>query len=173
MSEYKGNEAEKGASALAGIGIETQDMAACMDKFATSFEASARRWELVVYPSLLAFIVLAAYGFFLIYTLTNDVGRLARSMETVVLAMDGVAANMNTVSGNVAHISGNLSTIATDVGSGSESMETMLVKMDKVNQNIQVMTVPIYQMRHDMGGMNHNLHQVAGPMNTMGNMFPF
>jgi hypothetical protein len=42
-----------------------------------------------------------------------------------------------------------------------------------VNQNIQVMTVPIYQMRHDMGGMNHNLHQVAGPMNTMGNMFPF
>ena len=53
------------------------DMAACMDKFARTFEASARRWELIVYPSMLAFIVLAAYGFFLIYTLTGDVGRLA------------------------------------------------------------------------------------------------
>ena len=56
------------------------DMASCMDKFATTFEASARRWELVVYPSLLAFIVLAAYGFYLIYTLTGDISRLARSM---------------------------------------------------------------------------------------------
>jgi uncharacterized protein YoxC len=173
MIENNGNEAEKGASALAGITTETQDMAACMDKFANTFEASARRWELIVYPSLLAFIVLAAYGFFLIYTLTNDVGRLARSMETVVVAMEGVAANMNTVSGDVAHISGNLSTIATDVGSGSDSMETMLVQMDNVNQNIKVMTVPIYQMRHDMGGMNHNLHQVAVPMKSMGSIFPF
>ena len=173
MMDCRGNEAEKGASALTGITGDAQDMAACMDKFARTFEASARRWELIVYPSLLAFIVLAAYGFFLIYTLTNDVGRLAHSMETVVVAMDGVASNMDAVSGNVKHISGDLSTMATDVGTGSDSMKTMLVKMDKVNQNIQVMTVPIYQMRHDMGGMNHNLHQVAGPMKSMGGMFPF
>ena len=43
-----------------------KSMAACLDNFSRTFEASARRWELVVYPSLLAFIVLAAYGFFLI-----------------------------------------------------------------------------------------------------------
>ncbi len=108
--------------------IISQDMTACMDKFSRTFEASARRWELIVYPSMLAFIVLAAYGFFLIYTLTSDVGRLARSMETVVVSMNDVAANMNAVSGNVAHISGNLSTIASDVGSGSENMENMLIK---------------------------------------------
>jgi hypothetical protein len=30
------------------------DMANCLDKFTRTFEASARRWELVVYPSLLA-----------------------------------------------------------------------------------------------------------------------
>ena len=39
------------------------DMAQYMSQFARSFEASARRWELVVYPSLLAFIVLAIYGY--------------------------------------------------------------------------------------------------------------
>lgn len=43
-----------------------QSMTSCLDKFSRTFEASARRWELVVYPSLLAFIILAAYGFFLI-----------------------------------------------------------------------------------------------------------
>ena len=31
-----------------------------MDQFTRSFEASARRWELVVYPSMIAFIILAA-----------------------------------------------------------------------------------------------------------------
>ena len=57
--------------------------------------------------SLLAFIVLAAYGFFLIYTLTGDVSRLARSMESVVVSMDGVVTTMTTVSGNVAAMSSN------------------------------------------------------------------
>ena len=79
----------------AGLDRNVSDMSggmvACLDKFSRTFEASARRWELVVYPSLLAFIVLAAYGFFLIYTLANDVGRMARSIETMVVSMDDVA----------------------------------------------------------------------------------
>ncbi len=149
------------------------DMAACMDKFARSFEASARRWELVVYPSLLAFIILAAYGFFLIYTLTSDVSRLAKSMETVVISMTDVAVNMNAVSGNVAHISGNLSTIATDVGSGSENMEDLLVKMEGINTSVGVMTVPMYDIRNSMGRMNNTMHDATGPMKMMGGMFPF
>ena len=35
-----------------------------MDRFVKVFEASARRWELVIYPTMLAFVILAAYGFF-------------------------------------------------------------------------------------------------------------
>ena len=140
------------------------NMAACMDKFAKTFEASARRWELIVYPSMLAFIVLAAYGFFLIYTLTGDVGRLARSMEAVTTSMNDVSANMTAVSGNVAQISGNLSLIATDMGEGTDAMRNMLVKMDKMNSNIGVMTVPVYQMRDDMGHLSKNIHDVSSPM---------
>jgi hypothetical protein len=141
-----------------------QSMAVCMDKFARTFEASARRWELIIYPSMLAFIVLAAYGFFLIYTLTTDVGRLARSMETVTVAMTDVSANMTAVSGNVAQISGNLSLIAYDMGDGTDSMRNMLVKMDTMNTNIGVMTVPVYEMRNDMGQLNKNIHDVSSPM---------
>ena len=63
MTEYKGFISDSRTPAGTVEIAQSQDMAACMDKFANSFEASARRWELVVYPSLLAFIVLAAYGF--------------------------------------------------------------------------------------------------------------
>jgi uncharacterized protein Yka (UPF0111/DUF47 family) len=144
-------------------------MAACMDKFANSFEASARRWELVVYPSLLAFIVLAAYGFFLIYTLTNDVSRLATSMETVVTAMNEVATDMNTVSRNVTLISDNLGTIAVNANDGAENMKHMVTHIGKINKSVGVMTVPIYHMRNDMSNMNYTMRDTARPMR----MFPF
>ena len=144
-----------------------------MDKFARTFEASARRWELVVYPSLLAFIVLAAYGFFLIYTLTNDVGRLARSIETMVVSMDEVVQDLHTVSAGVGQISSTMVLVANDVGSGTDSMKEMLVKMDTMNNSVGVMTVPIYHMRDDMSRMNKNMRDVTGPMNIVSGMFPF
>ena len=149
------------------------DMAACMDKFARTFEASARRWELVVYPSMLAFIVLAAYGFFLIYNLSHDISRLARSMETVVVSMNDVAANMTALSGNVALMSGNMAVIAHEVGDESGKMQNMLVKMDKMNQSMGVIAVPMYHMRDDMGRMSKNMHNVAGPMSMVSGMVPW
>ena len=169
MTDYKGIDSGSGATPGMVELTQSQDMAACMDKFANTFEASARRWELVVYPSLLAFIVLAAYGFFLIYTLTNDVSRLATSMETVVVAMNEVATDMNTVSRNVTRISDNLGTIAVDANDGSENMKHIVSHMGNINKSMGVMTVPIYHMRNDMSKMNHTMHDTARPMR----MFPF
>jgi hypothetical protein len=169
MTEYKGINPNLGIKTSMAEEMQSQDMAACMDKFANTFEASARRWELVVYPSLLAFIVLAAYGFFLIYTLTNDVGRLAHSMETVVTAMNEVATDLNTVSRNVTLISDNLGAIAVDVNDGSGNMKNMVVHMGNINKSMGVMTVPIYHMRNDMSNMNYTMHETARPMR----MFPF
>jgi len=169
VTENNGIEAGYEAAAFVNSESQQQDMAACMDKFANTFEASARRWELVVYPSLLAFIVLAAYGFFLIYTLTNDVGRLAHSMESVVATMNEVATDMNTVSRNVTLISDNLGSIAVDVNDGSGNMKNMVVNMDNINKSMGVMTVPIYHMRNDMSNMNYTMRDTARPMR----MFPF
>ncbi|MEZ5540487.1 MAG: hypothetical protein R3F42_00370 [Pseudomonadota bacterium] len=157
----------------ADAGLISADMAVCMDKFSRTFEVSARRWELIVYPSLLAFIILAAYGFYLIYTLTGDVNRLARSMETVVVAINHMSTDLNTVSASVEHISGNLSTIATDVGTGSQDMGHLLVKLDNINKSVGVMTVPMYQIRTDMGRMSHTMHDATGPMKMVNGMFPF
>ncbi len=52
-----------------------------LSDFAKSFDKSARRWELIVYPSLFAFIILAMYGFFLIYSLTQDIRTMASSID--------------------------------------------------------------------------------------------
>lgn len=162
-AEYRPRDAE----------VVSSDMAVCLDKFSRTFESSARRWELVVYPSLLAFVVLAAYGFYLIYMLTGDVNRLARSMETVVVAIERMSADINAVSGNVAGMSGNLNTIAADVGSGSEDMNQLLGRLDTINHSVGVMTAPMYHIRNDMGRMRHTMHDATGPLQMVNGMFPF
>ena len=156
MTENYGNEAGSAAAAMLDGVSQQQDMAVCMDKFANSFEASARRWELVVRGRS------GGSG-------TEDVGRLAHSMETVVAAMSEVATDMNTVSRNVTHISDNLGTIAVDVNDESETMKHMVSHMGNINKTMGVMTVPIYHMRNDMSNMNYTMHDTARPMR----MFPF
>lgn len=170
MSENRENNGLDKFPQVPGQESMVSDMATCMDKFARTFEASARRWELIVYPSLIAFIILAAYGFYLIYTLTNDVNRLASSMETIVGSMNDVVTHMHVVSANVSVMSGNLSQISADV---SDKSDTMIVSMDRLNTSLHTMTVPMVQIRQDMLHMNENMHNVAGPMRMMGGMFPF
>ena len=38
------------------------------NRLSEAFETSARRWKLIVYSTLCAFIILAAYGFYLVKT---------------------------------------------------------------------------------------------------------
>ena len=82
-----------------------KSMEACMgeslDKLSTAFMESARRWEMIVYPSLLAFIILAGYGFFLIYSLTKDVHLVVEDMHKVTASMERVVVNMDIVSKNM------------------------------------------------------------------------
>ncbi len=79
--------------------VPEQGQTYSMDRLSEAFETSARRWELIVYPSLFAFIILAAYGFFLVYSLAKDVHYLAVSVDS---NMTVLASNMQSVSDNMA-----------------------------------------------------------------------
>ncbi len=79
------------------------------------FESSARRWELIVYPSLFAFIILAAYGFYLIYNLARDVHYLAISVDT----------NMTTLAGNMQNVSENMSQLTANIRAMTVTMDSI------------------------------------------------
>lgn len=143
-----------------------------LERFARSFEISARRWELVVYPSLFAFIVLAAYGFFLIYSLTQDVAVMARSISTMTVAIDSMSDNMNTVSNRMQSVALNMD----DISRKMDVLEPMQTNMDSIDRSTQVMSVTTDAMRYNitdlklhMAGMNQSMR----PMRTMGSFMPF
>jgi len=154
-----------------------------MDRFVRSFEASARRWELVVYPAMVAFIVLAAYGFFLIYSLSKDIHTLAQGMDPQM------AKNLSNMSDSVVYLSENIRTMTRRVDKMTNIIEDISVKMDALDnlspmlvnmqgmnnsmsgmdQSVRVMSMSSEGMRYEMGKMGHSMR----PMNFMNDFLPW
>jgi len=132
-----------------------------LSDFAKSFDKSARRWELIVYPSLFAFIILAMYGFFLIYSLTQDIRTMASSIDPKM------GVNMGSLSNNISMLSNNMEVMSTHLEYISDNMETMSVDMQNMAENIENMTASINGMNNNVAGMNQNVATLTGNIKNM------
>ena len=156
------------------------DMAQYMSQFARSFEASARRWELVVYPSMLAFIILAAYGFFLIYKLTDDIGKIVVQMNDISTSMVNInqnfsstTNNMNTVSKNMVRMTGYMKQMSKDIKEQNQAMGAIVVTMREMDESVDSMSHTIYNMGYDTRQMGRSIDNVSGPMRFMNSFSPW
>jgi len=125
-----------------------------MDRFVRVFEASARRWELVVYPAMLAFVVLAAYGFFLIYTLSKDISTLAKGMDP------DMGKHLGNISESVIYLSENVRTMTRRVYHMSESVEDMADRMVSL-EHLEPMLINMHGMNTSMNGMNQQMRHMS------------
>ena len=84
-------------------------------------------WQVVVFPAMTAFFILAAYGFYLIYNLVDDVHRIADSvginMSIMAGQMQQVTLNLDELTGSVHSISVNLDDLTVRVRNMGETME--------------------------------------------------
>jgi len=133
-------------------------------------------WQVVVFPAMTAFFILAAFGFYLIYNLVGDVHRIADSvginMGTMAGQMQRVSANLDELTGSVHSISVNLDDLTVRVGdmgdtmtviSGNvETLPSMLINMDD-------MKVSMSLIDSHMGSMNQNIEIMNGQVGTMTN----
>jgi methyl-accepting chemotaxis protein len=161
-----------GAGVQAGLGpgagqselTDSQINAFAIDRLSHAFETSAKRWELVVYPSLFAFIILAAYGFYLVFSLARDVHFLALSVDS---NMTVLASNMQSISDNMGQISANVRTMSVGVDSMAHDVTTlqpMLTSMEGLDRSVQHMTQSTSAIRDDMSVMNNS---ISRPMRFM------
>ena len=131
-----------------------------MERFVRVFEASARRWELVVYPAMLAFVVLAGYGFFLIYSLSKDIHIMAQGMDPQM------AKHLADMSDSVILLSENIRTMTRRVHKMSGSMEGISEKMDAL-QHFEPMLVNIRGMNASAAGMSANMERMTSTGDAM------
>ena len=97
-------------------------------------QQSNRNWQLVVFPSLLAFILLAIYGFYLIYNLVEDVDKMASSVYLnlgfVAERMTQISQNLDALTGSVRDISVNLDDLTGTVTAMNGTVSTISVHME-------------------------------------------
>jgi hypothetical protein len=124
-------------------------MGRSMETLSKAFTASARRWEMIVYPSLFAFILLAGYGFYLIFSLTQDAHQMAK--------------NMQNISNNMTVISESMILVSKNTNNQTEAMQKMVNNMNGMNQSMN-------KMSHDMAVMNYS---VSRPMNKINSFMPW
>jgi uncharacterized protein YoxC len=141
------------------------------------FESSARRWELIIYPSLFAFIVLALYGFYLIYNLQRDVHYLAISVDT---NMTTLAGNMQSVSQNMGQMTNNIRAMTVSLDSIDRkvgTLEPMLTNLGSMDDSMRQITPTIKSLNYAAHGMQHNMYQmnrdIGRPMRIMNTFMPW
>lgn len=148
-----------------------------LERLANTFDSSAKRWEMVVYPSLFAFVLLAGYGFFLIYRLTHDIAILSQSVTHMAVivsdSMPRMTKDLGTMTGSIDNMTGNIDGMTTEIVSMSDQMDSltpMSNNIQSMTHNIGNMNRSVYGMQRDMHGMNRTVS--SGPFGMMNDMMP-
>jgi len=129
------------------------------------FEASAKRWELIVYPSLFFFVLLAGYGFYLVFNLSQDIHHMAMSVDS---NMNVMSSNMQVMADGVTDLSINVRTMTasvSDISDKASSLEPMLTNIGSLDESIKSMTASTQHMQNDMSDINNNFSKPMGMMN--------
>lgn len=134
------------------------------EEAAQTLETFESRWRYAVFPAMIAFVVLAAFGFYLIYgmlqrmeSMSNDISRMTVLMERTVPVLAGDIHQLNTtISKTMPKLEERLSEMASEVTTMSQSASSMATST------------------HNMGQSTWELNRsISKPMRAMTNMIPW
>jgi len=152
-----------------------------IERLAIAFERSARRWEMVAYPAMVLFTLLAVFGFYKIYSVSENMRIMAERLQPQMgVHMDKLTTSMESLTANVAQMSRNIdamqhrvATMSNDTKEMAEQMKvlaTMDQNIARMNQSVTAMTAHTDMMRWNMATMNRSIQR---PMNFMNSFMPW
>ena len=144
-------------------------------------QSSTRRMQMLVYPSLVAFVILASYGFYLVQSLTSNVSHMAKS---IVVISDSIHTNMTLISQSTVQMSGNMSTLVSSTQSMTSQMGELVSSTAGMKNDVGLMTSSIHDMNtstlsmaestsymgRDMRSLNHN---ISTPLSMFNKFLPW
>ncbi len=143
-----------------------------------------RTIRLIVYAGMASFIVLAFYGFFLIYQLTTDVHLAVEHMLVMTQHMSSMTEHISNLDGSVSameksvsKIDGNVAAMNRETREIGHTIALMQGSVGKMGNHVGTMSQDLRQIGETVSLMQHsarNLDQAIGPMmGTVNRMVPF
>lgn len=173
-----------------------------LTQFFRSFNTSITRWERLVYPSLMVMAVLGLSGFYLIYSMTNDMKTLTANVDPqmkdnlgamsnhmadlsrniaimtgqITVLVDKIGSmdgHITTMDRNIGEITGNIGQVNNSMGAMTTNISDMNIAMKGMSQNIAEMTRAMGAMTTNTGVMSRDINQMGRPMNFMNSFTPW
>lgn len=173
-----------------------------LTQFFRSFNTSITRWERLVYPSLMVMAVLGLSGFYLIYSMTNDMKTLTANVDPqmkdnlgamsnhmadlsrniaimtgqITVLVDKIGSmdgHITTMDRNIGEITGNIGQVNNSMGAMTANISDMNIAMKGMSQNIAEMTRAMGAMTTNTGVMSRDINQMGRPMNFMNSFTPW
>jgi len=145
-----------------------------LHEFEAKESSVTRTLQIIVYPALVAFIILAAYGFYLVQSLTMDVKRLT---ETIANMNTDIHDNLGAMTGTMSKMSDHMQQMVNSTDSMSLTLQNMYRNTLQMSGDMAQMNISTYNMAHsfayvqrDMWSMNRT---VSNPMRMMTSFIPF
>jgi len=145
-----------------------------LQEFEKKADATTKRMQMLVYPAMVAFFILAAFGFYLIYSLTSDVRRMA---NTFVNMSGSIETNMDSIAGTMGHMSGKMDNLVDSTASMSSNVGNMTTSTNDIVNSMSGMRSATYDMaastnnmQRDIWSMNKN---ISTPLSFMNSFLPW
>lgn len=133
-----------------------------------------RTLQMIVYPAMVAFIILSAYGFYLVQSLTTDVHELTKTIASMQQSVDSnmgkIAGTMTDMNGQMTGLVASMNQMTHNIVDMNDSTQSMAGNIQQMNASTQNMAVSTYNMQRDMWNMNKN---ISGPMKLFNSFNPF
>ncbi len=152
--------------------------------FVREFQSATKRWERIAFPAMVIFALLAVSGFWLIYSITEDMTLMSQNIDPRMSQnLGNMSKNIASLTDHIAHMETNISQLVVsidqmnvNISSMDESMSAMHKDISKMsynisnmNQSITAMTWNTGVMSEDMGRLNRS---IGKPMRFMNNFLP-
>ena len=139
-------------------------------------DVKGQRLQLIVYTALFAFIILAAYGYYLIFNLTHDVHSLSNDVRQMTKSVNKMSLSVNIhmeiISDNIIKMQESTALMANTVAKAMPEMSENTTKMttvaenvssriDSISSNIQTISVGLISMQRDMWSINRKFSNPA------------
>jgi methyl-accepting chemotaxis protein len=154
-----------------------------VERMADTLEASAKHFKMVLYPTIGAFAFFAIYGFYLIFTLSQDFSLISSAfkaddedamIERMVSSVENMSRNMVVLTGSVVGMKKDIEVISTKIVSMSVNFDHMTVSINQIKENVSTLDGSILNMSGNIRNMDSNLHSMTGTFghlnHNLGNM---
>lgn len=155
------------------------------ERFFKTFEKSARRWEMIIYPGMIMVVLFMAYGFYLIFNLTNDMRtmvarfddpQIVGNLNSIATAVHSLSSDIHSMTSRIETMAANTTTMSKSTGDMTKLMESikymrsMDAELKNMNKTMYIMGGNVNHMSRDMAVMNRSFSR---PMNMMNSVMPF